>query len=135
MERLNSNKSSSIYGSPNLINSSSQQQQQQQQPALSSSYMTGQYMYSQNYGHTPYNPTPQYHYQQQHQLNNYVQPQSYGHIVQGYGGQILTSSGHHHHHHHHHQQYHQQQQQYIHQQHNKNKRNGDVMKRCRLQAA
>jgi IQ motif/SEC7 domain-containing protein len=80
------------------------------QPALSSSYMTGQYMYSQNYAHGPY---PQ-QYQQQ---GNYGQAQSYGPHVQAYGGQVIQSPY----------------QQSCHKK--SSMRNGDVMKRCRLQAA
>ncbi|XP_058800519.1 IQ motif and SEC7 domain-containing protein 1 isoform X2 [Phymastichus coffea] len=81
------------------------------QPALSSSYMTGQYMYSQNYAQYP-GPGAQYLHQP-----SYAQPQSYGAVVQGYGGQTMASSAH----------------AYPHKK--ASVRNGDVMKRCRLQAA
>lgn len=84
------------------------------QPALSSSYMTGQYMYSQNYAHGPY---PGAGLQQYQQHGNYAQLQSYGPMVQAYGGQAIQSPY----------------QQTCHKK--TSMRNGDVMKRCRLQAA
>ncbi|XP_014217148.1 IQ motif and SEC7 domain-containing protein 1 isoform X2 [Copidosoma floridanum] len=103
--------SGSIYASsqPHHHNSH-HQHQHQQQPALSSSYMTGQYMYSQNYAHAPYaGPGVQPTYVQQQYTS---QPQSYGPVVQGYGGQPGQAC------------------------HKKSTvRNGDVMKRCRLQGA
>lgn len=124
MDRLG-NATKSYSGSGGVYTSGSQ-------PTLSSSYMTGQYMYNQNYAHAPYagpGVQPTYHnqqqqlqqqqqQQQQYHTNYGHQPQSYGQVVQGYGGQ----SG-----------------QNIYQQNSCHKkssvRNGDVMKRCRLQAA
>ncbi|XP_020285023.1 IQ motif and SEC7 domain-containing protein 1 isoform X3 [Pseudomyrmex gracilis] len=77
------------------------------------SYITGQsYMQSQNYG-TPY-PSAQ-HYP--HSTTSYSQPQSYGTMVQGFGGQPQSAG---------------------YQQNHLKKgpvRNGDVLKRCRLQTA
>ncbi|XP_014223054.2 IQ motif and SEC7 domain-containing protein 1 isoform X2 [Trichogramma pretiosum] len=113
------------------------------QPALSSSYMTGQYMYSQsNYAHTPYpGVQPQHHQQYVQHPTSYVpssvvgasvaasvEPQAYGvgggGVVQAYGGP-----------HHHHQQL-GPQSPYQQSCHKKSSvRNGDVTKRCRLQAA
>ncbi|XP_044591562.1 IQ motif and SEC7 domain-containing protein 1 isoform X2 [Cotesia glomerata] len=83
------------------------------QTSLSTSYITGQsYMQSQNYGHAAY-PTQT---MQVYPHTGYSQPQSYGTMVQGYGGQ--PQSGY--------QQTH----------HKKGSiRNGDVLKRCRLQNA
>ena len=77
--------------------------------------MTGQYMYSQNYAHTPYPGAGLQQYPQHHA--GYAQPQSYGPVVQGYGGQPAQSPY----------------QQSCHKK--PSVRNGDVMKRCRLQAA
>ncbi|KAK0170448.1 hypothetical protein PV328_011010 [Microctonus aethiopoides] len=84
------------------------------QTSLSTSYITGQsYIQGQNYGHSPY-PTQTMQVSYPH--SGYNQPQSYGTMVQGYGGQ--PQSGY--------QQTH----------HKKGTiRNGDVLKRCRLQAA
>ncbi|XP_034934125.1 IQ motif and SEC7 domain-containing protein 1 isoform X3 [Chelonus insularis] len=83
------------------------------QTSLSTSYITGQsYMQSQNYGHAPYPSQTM----QVYPHTGYNQPQSYGTMVQGYGGQ--PQSGY--------QQAH----------HKKGSiRNGDVLKRCRLQTA
>ncbi|XP_008216907.1 IQ motif and SEC7 domain-containing protein 1 isoform X3 [Nasonia vitripennis] len=107
MDRLGPSKG--VGGGGSLYTSSSSSQAQ---PALSSSYMTGQYMYSQNYAHAPYPGAGIQQYPQQ-----YSQPQSYGPVVQGYGGQSAQSAY----------------QQTCHKK--PSVRNGDVMKRCRLQAA
>ncbi|CAB0041630.1 unnamed protein product [Trichogramma brassicae] len=132
MDRLGpGNKGSGLYSSTG-------------QPALSSSYMTGQYMYSQsNYAHTPYpGVQPQHHQQYVQHPTSYVpssvvgasvagavEPQAYGGV--GGGGVVQAYGGPHHHH--------QQlgpQSPYQQSCHKKSSvRNGDVTKRCRLQAA
>ncbi|KAL0124196.1 hypothetical protein PUN28_006196 [Cardiocondyla obscurior] len=81
------------------------------------SYITGQsYMQSQNYAHGP--PYPAASVQVfSHNATGYSQPQSYGTMVQGFGGQPQSSG---------------------YQQNHVKKgtvRNGDVLKRCRLQTA
>ncbi|XP_043498007.1 IQ motif and SEC7 domain-containing protein 1 isoform X3 [Polistes fuscatus] len=84
------------------------------QTSLSTSYVTGQsYMQGQNYAHGAYS-SPNVHTGYPH--TTYSQPQSYGTMVQGYGGQP----------------------QMAYQQNHLKKgtvRNGDVLKRCRLQTA
>lgn len=83
------------------------------QSSMSTSYITGQsYMQNQNYGHGPYPPSTV----QVYSHTGLTQPQSYGTMVQGYGGQ--PQSG-------------------FTQGHMKkgSVRNGDVHKRCRLQSA
>ncbi|CAK9823470.1 IQ motif and SEC7 domain-containing protein 1 [Anthophora retusa] len=55
------------------------------QTSLTTSYITGQsYVQSQNYGHGPYNSTSNVRV---YAHAGYNQPQSYGTMVQGYGGQ------------------------------------------------
>ncbi|XP_043529686.1 IQ motif and SEC7 domain-containing protein 1 isoform X4 [Frieseomelitta varia] len=85
------------------------------QTSLTTSYITGQsYVQNQNYAHGPYNSTPNVRV---YAHAGYNQPQSYGTIVQGYGGQPQASG---------------------YQQNHLKKgpvRNGDVLKRCRLQNA
>ncbi|XP_047355444.1 IQ motif and SEC7 domain-containing protein 1 isoform X6 [Vespa velutina] len=84
------------------------------QTSLSTSYVTGQsYMQGQNYVHGAYS-SPNVHTGYPH--TSYSQPQSYGTMVQGYGGQPQMG----------------------YQQNHLKKgtvRNGDVLKRCRLQTA
>lgn len=82
------------------------------QTSLSASYITGpSYIQGQNYGHTPYSSQNI----QVYPHTGYNQPQSYGTMVQGYGGQPQSS---------------------YQQSHKKGSiRNGDVHKRCRLQNA
>ncbi|XP_076682118.1 brefeldin-resistant Arf-GEF family protein schizo isoform X7 [Andrena cerasifolii] len=84
------------------------------QTSLTASYITGQsYIQSQNYGHGPYNSSSNVRV---YAHAGYNQPQSYGTMVQGYGGQPQTG----------------------YQQNHLKKgpvRNGDVLKRCRLQTA
>lgn len=121
MDRLSGGGGTSVKSSSSSIYSTGGQQQHQ--PALSSSYMTGQYMYSQNYAQYP-GPGAQYlHHHQHHQPQNYTtahQPQSYGTVVQGYGGGQSSANS-----------------SPAYNAHHKKAsvRNGDVMKRCRLQAA
>ncbi|CAK9823471.1 IQ motif and SEC7 domain-containing protein 1 [Anthophora retusa] len=85
------------------------------QTSLTTSYITGQsYVQSQNYGHGPYNSTSNVRV---YAHAGYNQPQSYGTMVQGYGGQPQATG---------------------YQQNHLKKgpvRNGDVLKRCRLQTA
>lgn len=86
------------------------------QTSLSTSYITGQsYMQGQNYAsHGPYTTSAQVY---PHNVAAYSQPQSYGTMVQGYGGQPQSAG---------------------YQQNHLKKgsvRNGDVLKRCRLQTA
>ncbi|XP_078036661.1 brefeldin-resistant Arf-GEF family protein schizo isoform X3 [Augochlora pura] len=84
------------------------------QTSLTASYITGQsYIQSQNYGHGPYSSSSNVRV---YSHAGYNQPQSYGTMVQGYGGQP---------------------QQGYQQNHLKKgpARNGDVLKRCRLQTA
>ncbi|KAK9302414.1 hypothetical protein QLX08_005646 [Tetragonisca angustula] len=85
------------------------------QTSLTTSYITGQsYVQNQNYAHGPYNSTPNVRV---YAHAGYNQPQSYGTMVQGYGGQPQASG---------------------YQQNHLKKgpvRNGDVLKRCRLQNA
>ncbi|XP_043282422.1 IQ motif and SEC7 domain-containing protein 1 isoform X3 [Venturia canescens] len=85
------------------------------QTSLSTSYITGQsYMQGQNYVHGVYPSSNVQVYQ--YASGAYNQPQSYGSMVQGYGGQAQS----------------------VYQQSHHKKgtiRNGDVLKRCRLQAA
>ncbi|XP_033333036.1 brefeldin-resistant Arf-GEF family protein schizo isoform X4 [Megalopta genalis] len=84
------------------------------QTSLTTSYITGQsYIQSQNYGHGPYSSASNVRV---YSHAGYNQPQSYGTMVQGYGGQP---------------------QQAYQQNHLKKgaARNGDVLKRCRLQTA
>ncbi|XP_017883217.1 IQ motif and SEC7 domain-containing protein 1 isoform X2 [Ceratina calcarata] len=85
------------------------------QTSLTTSYITGQsYVQNQNYGHGPYNSTSNVRV---YAHAGYNQPQSYGTMVQGYGGQPQASG---------------------YQQNHLKKgpvRNGDVLKRCRLQTA
>ncbi|XP_011064908.1 PREDICTED: IQ motif and SEC7 domain-containing protein 1 isoform X5 [Acromyrmex echinatior] len=81
------------------------------------SYITGQsYMQNQNYAHGP--PYPAASVQvYSHNATGYSQPQSYGTMVQGFGGQPQSAG---------------------YQQNHLKKgsvRNGDVLKRCRLQTA
>ncbi|XP_012265797.2 IQ motif and SEC7 domain-containing protein 1 isoform X2 [Athalia rosae] len=84
------------------------------QSALSTSYITGQsYIQGQNYIHTSYPTTTAQAFP--HGGYN-SQPQSYGAMVQGYGGQPQSSY-----------------QQPLHKK--GSVRNGDVLKRCRLQNA
>ncbi|XP_015510178.1 IQ motif and SEC7 domain-containing protein 1 isoform X2 [Neodiprion lecontei] len=81
------------------------------QSALSTSYITGQsYIQGQNYIHTSYPASTT----QAFPHAGYPQPQSYGAMVQGYGGQPQSSY-----------------QQPLHKK--GSVRNGDVLKRCRLQ--
>ncbi|XP_076625172.1 brefeldin-resistant Arf-GEF family protein schizo isoform X5 [Colletes latitarsis] len=84
------------------------------QTSLTTSYITGQsYIQNQNYGHNPYNSSSNVRV---YSHTGYNQPQSYGTMVQGYGGQPQTG----------------------YQQNHLKKgpvRNGDVPKRCRLQTA
>ncbi|CAL7939059.1 unnamed protein product [Xylocopa violacea] len=85
------------------------------QTSLTTSYITGQsYVQSQNYAHGPYNTTSNFRV---YAHAGYNQPQSYGTMVQGYGGQPQPAG---------------------YQQNHLKKgpvRNGDVLKRCRLQTA
>lgn len=85
------------------------------QTSLTTSYITGQsYVQSQNYAHGPYNSTSNVRV---YAHAGYNQPQSYGTMVQGYGGQPQAAG---------------------YQQNHLKKgpvRNGDVLKRCRLQNA
>lgn len=85
------------------------------QTSLTTSYITGQsYVQSQNYAHGPYNSTSNVRV---YAHAGYNQPQSYGTMVQGYGGQPQATG---------------------YQQNHLKKgpvRNGDVLKRCRLQNA
>lgn len=89
------------------------------QTSLSTSYITGQsYMQGQNYAssHGPY-ATASVQVAYPHNAAAYSQPQSYGTMVQGYGGQPQSAG---------------------YQQNHLKKgsvRNGDVLKRCRLQTA
>lgn len=84
------------------------------QTSLMASYITGQsYVQNQNYAHSPYNSSSNVRV---YSHTGYNQPQSYGTMVQGYGGQPQTG----------------------YQQNHLKKgpvRNGDVLKRCRLQTA
>ncbi|XP_053985658.1 IQ motif and SEC7 domain-containing protein 2 isoform X4 [Hylaeus volcanicus] len=84
------------------------------QTSLTTSYITGQsYIQNQNYAHAPYNSSSNVRV---YSHTGYNQPQSYGTMVQGYGGQPQTG----------------------YQQNHLKKgpvRNGDVLKRCRLQTA
>lgn len=81
------------------------------------SYITGQsYMQNQNYAHGP--PYPAASVQvYSHNATGYSQPQSYGTMVQGFGGQPQSAG---------YQQSHLKKG---------SVRNGDVLKRCRLQTA
>lgn len=87
------------------------------QTSLSTSYITGQsYMQGQNYAsHGPY---PTASVQVYPHNTAYSQPQSYGTMVQGYGGQPQSAAGY--------------QQNHL---KKGSVRNGDVLKRCRLQTA
>lgn len=81
------------------------------------SYITGQsYMQSQNYGASPY-PSSSVQIYPSHGATGYSQPQSYGTVVQGFGGQPQSAA---------YQQSHLKKG---------SVRNGDVLKRCRLQTA
>ncbi|XP_031832091.1 brefeldin-resistant Arf-GEF family protein schizo isoform X2 [Nomia melanderi] len=84
------------------------------QTSLTTSYITGQsYVQNQSYAHGPYTPSPSVRV---YSHAGYSQPQSYGTMVQGYGGQPQPA----------------------YQQNHLKKgpvRNGDVLKRCRLQTA
>lgn len=81
------------------------------------SYITGQsYMQNQNYAHGPSYPSAGVQ-MYPHGATGYSQPQSYGTMVQGFGGQPQSAG---------------------YQQNHLKKgsvRNGDVLKRCRLQTA
>ncbi|XP_012141416.1 brefeldin-resistant Arf-GEF family protein schizo isoform X7 [Megachile rotundata] len=85
------------------------------QTSLTTSYITGQsYVQNQNYAHGPYNSSSNVRV---YAHAGYNQPQSYGTMVQGYGGQPQATG---------------------YQQNHLKKgpvRNGDVLKRCRLQTA
>ncbi|XP_014481983.1 PREDICTED: IQ motif and SEC7 domain-containing protein 1 isoform X2 [Dinoponera quadriceps] len=87
------------------------------QTSLSTSYITGQsYMQGQNYAsHGPY---PSASVQVYPHSTAYSQPQSYGTMVQGFGGQPQSAAGY--------------QQNHL---KKGSVRNGDVLKRCRLQTA
>ncbi|XP_025159682.1 IQ motif and SEC7 domain-containing protein 1 isoform X3 [Harpegnathos saltator] len=87
------------------------------QTSLSTSYITGQsYMQGQSYAsHGPY---PSASVQVYPHSTAYSQPQSYGTMVQGYGGQPQSATGY--------------QQNHL---KKGSVRNGDVLKRCRLQTA
>ncbi|XP_032672706.1 IQ motif and SEC7 domain-containing protein 1 isoform X3 [Odontomachus brunneus] len=87
------------------------------QTSLSTSYITGQsYMQGQNYAsHGPY---PTASVQVYPHNTAYSQPQSYGTMVQGFGGQPQSAAGY--------------QQNHL---KKGSVRNGDVLKRCRLQTA
>lgn len=82
------------------------------------SYITGQsYMQNQNYGASSY-PSANMQIYPSHGSTNYLQPQSYGTVVQGFGGQPQSAAY--------------QQSQIL---KKGSVRNGDVLKRCRLQTA